>query len=106
MCLQKLPTENYQVVTQLRDPVQRALSAYEFAVEVAGRRIHYSDEEYQKQRNNASIINTFNVWPWSHLIWQFREDMQHRVWCLQFLLFAWGHDVQRATALIDLLWAR
>lgn len=67
------------MVTQLRDPIQRVISAYEFSIEVAGRKIHLSDQEFLKQKANTSAVNTFNVWPWSYLIPLSRNQMKDRV---------------------------
>jgi hypothetical protein len=76
--LQLLP-ENSLVVTQLRDPVTRALSAYEFAIEVAARRIKTDDKKFFENAKNMTFVNTLNVWPWSHLVPWFRKSMQtHR----------------------------
>lgn len=67
------------MVTQLRDPIQRVISAYEFSIEVAGRKIQLSDKEFLKQKANTSAVNTFNVWPWSYLIPFSRNQMKDRV---------------------------
>lgn len=75
---QQLP-ENSAVITQLRNPVNRVVSAYEFAIEVAARRIHLDDNDFARQQANTSFVNTLNVWPWSHLVPFFREDMLMRV---------------------------
>ncbi|KAL4541193.1 hypothetical protein Ndes2526B_g05736 [Nannochloris sp. 'desiccata'] len=74
--LTSLLPENTLVVTQLRDPVTRVLSAYEFAIEVAARRIKMDDEKFFKTAKNMTFVNTLNVWPWSHLVPWFRKSMQ------------------------------
>ena len=63
------------VVTQLRKPLERVLSAYEFAVEVAGRTA-WGTERRGGQRGSA--IDTRDVWPWSTLVNLMIEDMQER----------------------------
>ena len=63
------------VVTQLRKPLERVLSAYEFAVEVAGRTA-WGNEGRGSQR--GSSIDTRDVWPWSTLVNLMIEDMQAR----------------------------
>lgn len=77
--MQELEGQNVVVVTQLRDPVERVLSAYEFSVEVAGRKIHESDEKIEALKANLTSVNTYNVWPWSHLIPFARRNMQERM---------------------------
>lgn len=62
------------VATQLRDPVQRVLSAYEFAVEVAAR--SFAPGHTAK---DPSKVNTQDVWPWSQLVPFMREELSARV---------------------------
>lgn len=71
---QYLPPEAV-LVTQLRDPVSRILSAYEFSVEVAARVLTRSKD----YRPDPSRVNTRNVWPWSILIPLIEDDMWKRV---------------------------
>jgi len=52
------------VVSQIRDPVDRVLSAYEFAIEVAARQA-FRSKKYVKPRTKTT---TDDVWPWSYLI--------------------------------------
>ena len=63
------------MVTQIRDPVSRVLSAYEFAVEVAARVLTRS-EDYKP---DPSKVNTRDVWPWSAIIPIVETDMLARV---------------------------
>eukprot|EP00884_Botryococcus_braunii_P009434 jgi/Botrbrau1/18492/Bobra.0072s0071.1 len=62
------------VITQIRDPVDRILSAYEFAVEVAARgafgRRPIVYEEHK--------VSTLAVWPWSYLVPWMENDMRER----------------------------
>ncbi|KAI8113590.1 hypothetical protein M9435_003588 [Picochlorum sp. BPE23] len=81
--LSELEGQDVVVVTQLRDPVERVLSAYEFSVEVAGRKIHESDEKIENLKANLTTVNTYNVWPWSYLIPLARRNMQERMKKLQ-----------------------
>ena len=62
------------IATQLRDPVQRVLSAYEFAVEVAARGFApgYTAKDPSK-------VNTQDVWPWSQLVPFMQKDLSARV---------------------------
>lgn len=69
------------LVTTLRDPVGRVLSAYEFVVEVAIRSLGGSEANrtaaYAKKMAEGKMI-TSNIWPWSHLLPWFREDLLAR----------------------------
>ena len=56
--------ENTTSVTQLRDPVDRILSAYEFSVEVAAR-FEIKPPNVTRQGNKTL---TTEVWPWSTLV--------------------------------------
>ncbi len=60
---------------QLRDPVDRVLSAYEFAVEVAARVLN-RPKDYKP---DPTKVNTRDVWPWSQLVPFIEEDMVKRV---------------------------
>ena len=60
--------DNVLVLTQLRDPVDRVVSAYEFAIEVAGRKINDPDQKIEDLKKNDTTVNTYNVWPWKHLV--------------------------------------
>ncbi|KAF5843318.1 hypothetical protein DUNSADRAFT_17895 [Dunaliella salina] len=62
------------VLTHLRDPVDRVLSAYEFAVEVGSR--HASRPA--NVRKAANKIATDEVWPWSSLVPFIAEDVKRR----------------------------
>lgn len=68
------------VVTQLRDPTSRVISAYEFAVSVAAESLGAGGEGPSLQApEHLNYVNTMEVWPWSILIPWFRRDMQARV---------------------------
>ena len=72
--------ENTMVVTQLRDPVTRVISLYEFGIEVAARKIHLDDDTVlQEALSKPEIVNTNNVWPWSVLVRWFRNDIRARM---------------------------
>ena len=68
---------------QLRDPVDRVLSAYEFAVEVAARVLN-RPKDYKP---DPTKVNTRDVWPWSQLVPFIEEDMVKRVRGIRALLF-------------------
>ena len=67
--------EDVAVLTHIRNPVDRFLSAYEFAVEVAAR-IKKKPANFRK---NPSRIATEDVWPWSYLVPWFAADMSKKV---------------------------
>ena len=67
---------NMAVFTQLRDPVDRALSAYEFTVRTASRYFHRTPD--QNSRKNPNKTATNDVWPWIDLIPIVQEDMRRR----------------------------
>lgn len=69
-----LPAEA-AIVTQLREPLDRVLSAYEFAVEVAAR-ILLRPSNYTA---DPSKTNTRDVWPWSRLVPLIEQDLLLRV---------------------------
>lgn len=72
--VEQLPPDT-AVISQLRDPVQRVLSAYEFAIEVAARQLRRS-KTYSKPQNR---VVTDDVWPWSYLIPFFVNDIKPKV---------------------------
>ncbi|KAF8067374.1 hypothetical protein HT031_002422 [Scenedesmus sp. PABB004] len=72
--VERLPA-NTAVVSQLRDPIDRFLSAYEFAIEVAARQLRRA-RGYTKPRNR---VVTDDVWPWSYLIPYFVNDIKPRM---------------------------
>lgn len=85
---------NVAVLTQLRDPVDRFLSAYEFAVEVATRAV-VRPANFKKRPDK---IATDDVWPWSYLIPFFKDDMAARVG-------GWRMLEQRLRGLMATCWA-
>ena len=74
--IQYLP-KDAAIATQLRDPVDRVLSTYEFAVEVAARSF-VTDAPDQ----DSSKVDTKNVWPWSLLVPFIRQGLLTRVCAL------------------------
>ena len=66
--------DNVSVLSHIRDPVDRFLSAYEFAVEVAAR----TSFRPKTARKNPTKIATEDVWPWSYLIPFFANDLRAR----------------------------
>jgi hypothetical protein len=63
------------VLTHLRDPLDRFLSAYEFAIEVATRLVN-RPANFKKR---ADRMATEEVWPWSYLVPWFAADIKQRV---------------------------
>ncbi|MEW5297469.1 MAG: hypothetical protein WDW36_000675 [Sanguina aurantia] len=68
-------TEDVAVLTHLRDPVDRVVSAYEFAVEVSARMLN-RPRNFKKRGDK---IATEDVWPWSYLVPFFVQDLRARV---------------------------
>ncbi len=68
-----------EVVTQLRDPVGRVLSAYEFPIEVAARKVREPLSKIEDQKENMTTVHTYNVWPWKYLVMQAREGILDRL---------------------------
>lgn len=67
------------VITQLRQPLSRVISSYEFAIDVAARQVHIDDDKLNNKTANSAFVSTLNVWPWSYLVPWFRRDMRARV---------------------------
>eukprot|EP00798_Chlamydomonas_sp_ICE-L_P026326 gene26326-17421_t len=65
------------VITHLRDPIDRFLSAYEFAVETATRLIDVMKGTIHRKRK-AKTIATDDVWPWSYLSPFMANDIAQR----------------------------
>ena len=57
--------DGFHVVTQARDPVDRVISAYEFAALVAARDFN---PNITKAAERAVKVKTRDVWPWMYLI--------------------------------------
>jgi hypothetical protein len=64
--------DDVSVLSHIRDPVDRFLSAYEFAVEVAARTAFRP----KTARKNPTKIATEDVWPWSYLVPFFANDLR------------------------------
>ena len=68
-----------EVVTQLRDPVSRVMSAYEFPIEVAARKVRSPISVIEKAKKNQTTVNTYNVWPWNYLTLHARDAIEERL---------------------------
>eukprot|EP00798_Chlamydomonas_sp_ICE-L_P022636 gene22637-29780_t len=67
--------ENTAVLTHVRDPVDRFLSAYEFGVEISARQAAKGPQK----KKNMNAMSTEDVWPWSYLIPYFADSTRNRV---------------------------
>ena len=82
--LQRLPDET-ALMTQLRDPVQRVLSAYGFALEVSSRVLLRSKMQKASSKKKSSPmesigrVQTDRVWPWSTLLPWMKETLWTRI---------------------------
>ncbi|KAI8474343.1 MAG: hypothetical protein J3K34DRAFT_138880 [Monoraphidium minutum] len=74
--VQQLPP-GAAVVTQMREPLDRFLSAYEFAIEVAARQV--SRPRPKDLNLKTARTMTDQVWPWSHLVPFFVDDINARI---------------------------
>ena len=85
--LQYLP-KDAAIATQLRDPVDRVLSIYEFAIEVASRHL-----DPNANQQDPGKMDTRNVWPWSILTPFMQQELQRRVSLLAALpqTCSWMH---------------
>jgi len=70
--IEQLP-EGTAVFTQIRDPIDRLLSSYEFSLEVAARYVT------RKRDPSSDKTKTDDVWPWSDLVPYMMEDIQKRI---------------------------
>lgn len=82
--MEKLPTERTSVVTIVRNPVDRVLSSYEFAVEVAARFLVHPDlasvAKMSKQMlKKSNGVSTLDIWPWKYLVPWMMGDLFARV---------------------------
>lgn len=77
--MQQLPADT-AVVTELRDPVDRVLSSYEFAIERAARMVNQTTQQAPKGLMEAIDVSlTDDVWPWNHLVRFFAHDITPKV---------------------------
>lgn len=65
------------MISQFREPVDRFLSAYEFAVEVSAREL--GRKKPLKESVEGDRINTRDVWPWMYLVPFFDMDLNYGV---------------------------
>jgi hypothetical protein len=82
--VESFPGAGAVLVTQLRDPVDRLLSAYEFAVEVAARGVGQRDRKAARlaevEAGRAKPrVETTQVWPWDVLVPLLADDMDARI---------------------------
>jgi hypothetical protein len=73
--VEAFPAGGAVLITQLRDPVDRLLSAYEFAVEVAARNF---GGVRAKPDGSGQRTDTQQVWPWNVLVPLMARDMDAR----------------------------
>jgi hypothetical protein len=78
--MQRLPP-GAAVITELRDPEDRVLSAYEFAIEQAAQRINKTEQQQTPPHLSEALAMslTEDVWPWNYLVPFFVADMMPRV---------------------------
>lgn len=60
--------DNFQVITQARDPVDRVISTYEFSILISAREYHpNATYESTKSPSYSDKVKTRDVWPWLYL---------------------------------------
>lgn len=75
------------IVTQIRPPEDRFLSAYEFGVDVASRTFRMKPPK--KKPEAPPAVNTKDVWPWEYLVPYFQRDMEKSVRHAVFSIAVW-----------------
>lgn len=77
--MQQMPAGT-AVISELRDPVDRVLSAYEFAIEQAAQRINKTKQQASDALADVMAFSlTEDVWPWNHLVPFFVQDITPKV---------------------------
>jgi len=71
LSVMELMPENTAVFTQIRDPVSRMLSSYEFSLHTANQRLKVSNAPRDPARD-------FTVWPWRFLVPLVQQDLVER----------------------------
>ncbi|KAL4420062.1 hypothetical protein ABPG77_004327 [Micractinium sp. CCAP 211/92] len=66
-------------ITQLRRPMDRVVSAYEFAVDIAAKGVLSLAMPKKNPQRKSDFVGTLEVWPWSVLIPWFKRDMRQRM---------------------------
>lgn len=79
----KIPSRA-SVVTNMRNPVDRVLSTYEFSVEVAARflrlkSINTSLTPLPRAKSPSQLVSTLTIWPWKYLVPFMQHDIFGRV---------------------------
>eukprot|EP00798_Chlamydomonas_sp_ICE-L_P001356 gene1356-32718_t len=74
-----LPTDDYAMLTQLRDPVSRAISMYEYAIESGSRMYAWSNADPNTAKPEAKGPLASSVWPWNYLLPFFEHDISLRM---------------------------
>jgi hypothetical protein len=69
-CSRRVPTPR---------PVERLISSYEFAVDVAAKGVLHQARPRKNPKRRADFVGTLEVWPWSILVPWFKQDMAQRV---------------------------
>jgi len=89
--MQQLP-KNTVLITQLRNPLSRILSSYEFTVEVAGRGLKTNDTVWEAGVEETHFTNTLQVWPWNYLIRALRGELKDRMQTLELASLVPGNE--------------
>lgn len=68
--------DNFRVITQARDPVDRVVSAYEFTALIAARDYHPNATQ---SPDESEKVKTRDVWPWLYLVQLFDRYIERSV---------------------------
>lgn len=81
--MHKLDQSSTSAVTNLRHPLDRVLSTYEFSVEVAARFLRLKKglpgQNPFLQTKSTHLVSTLSIWPWKYLVPFMQRDIFMRV---------------------------
>jgi hypothetical protein len=89
--LHKAESSRTSVVTNLRNPLDRVLSMYEFSVEVAARFLRLKTSNATRRivpraKSPSQLVSTLSIWPWKYLVPFMQSDIFARVRKLSYYL--------------------
>ncbi|XP_002984138.2 protein-tyrosine sulfotransferase [Selaginella moellendorffii] len=77
--LSMLPKARTSTITNIRDPMNRVLSSYEFSVEVAARFLRRTRSMLRRiGPKTQKAMSTLDIWPWKYLVPLLQRDLFER----------------------------